>query len=70
LPFGLVILRDLADMLGIEVPCCTESIEWFQQFMPKEYVKNGKLNPDLMNETGAPIKYGFTNLDELVKDYF
>jgi len=69
LPFGLCILRNLADMLEIKVPVVTESIEWFQQFMPKEYMKDGKLNDDLIGETGAPKRYGITTLDDLVKDY-
>ena len=70
LPFGLCILRDLADMLNVKVPIVSESIEWFQQFMNKEYLKNGELNKDLIAETGTPRKYGFTDLDDLVKDYF
>eukprot|EP01080_Neovahlkampfia_damariscottae_P003329 gene3329-5768_t len=70
LPFGLCILRDLADMLDVKVPIVSESIEWFQQFMNKEYLKNGELNQELIGETGTPRKYGFTDLDDLVKDYF
>jgi len=69
IPFGLCILRDLADMLGIEVPLTNKFILWHQQFMGKEYLLDGKLNPKLIGETGAPRRYGITTLESLVQDY-
>ena len=69
IPFGLCILRNLADMLEIEVPLVNKFIIWHQNWMGKEYLKDGKLNPDLLGETGAPIRYGIKSLDSLVRDY-
>lgn len=70
IPFGLCILRDLADLLGIDVPHINKFIIWHQQFMGKDFLVDGKLNEKLIPETGAPRRYGITNLDSLVQDYF
>lgn len=70
IPFGLCILKNLADLLGVDVPKINFLIKWHQQFMGKEYLtEDNKLNPKLIHETGAPARYGFTNLDDLVADY-
>lgn len=31
--------------------------------MNKEFIINGKLNRNLINETGAPSKYGLTTIE-------
>jgi len=36
--------------------------------MGKEYLKNGKLNRDLIQETGAPSKYGLTNISLVLSE--
>jgi opine dehydrogenase len=69
IPFGLCILRDLADMLHVDVPLMNKFIIWHQGFMKKDYLKDGHLNDELIMETGAPKRYGFTDLDALVQDY-
>lgn len=70
IPFGLCILRNLADLVGVEVPYMNKFIIWHQELMGKEYLVDGKLNEKLISETGAPIRYGIKNLDSLVQDYF
>jgi hypothetical protein len=69
IPFGLVVLKDLAEMAGVEVPFTTQCIEWHQAMMNKEFVVNGKLNRDLLSETGAPSRFGFDTLDKLAAHY-
>lgn len=37
--------------------------------MGKKYIINGKLNRDLINETGAPSKYGLDTIDKLIEGF-
>lgn len=69
IPFGLVVLKDLAEMAGVQVPFTTQCIEWHQAMMNKEFVINGKLNRAILKETGAPSRYGFDTLEKLVAHY-
>ena len=69
IPFGLCVLKDLAEKLGLEVPGITRSIVWHQDILGKQYVKDGRLNPALLHETGAPSRYGYKTLEELVRHY-
>ena len=34
--------------------------------MKKEYLKDGKINPKLIKETGAPEKYGFKTIEDVI----
>ena len=69
IPFGLVVLKDLAEKAEVEVPFICHCIEWHQELMGKKYVINGKLNKALLDETGAPSRYGYDNLDKLMALY-
>mmetsp|Transcript_19229 Transcript_19229/g.38429 ORF Transcript_19229/g.38429 Transcript_19229/m.38429 type:complete len:180 (+) Transcript_19229:3-542(+) len=68
-PFGLVILKNMAEMLGnFPTPRIDFMIRWHQQFMDKNYLmEDGQLNPALLGETGAPNRYGVHNALDLVK---
>jgi len=35
--------------------------------MNKEYLKDGKLNPELIGETGCPERYGLMNIQQVVE---
>jgi len=65
-PFGLVILRDLADMVGVKTPYIDEILLWCQGLMGKEYLVNGKLNGKDMKETGAASVWGAKNIHDIV----
>lgn len=67
IPFGLCILRNIGELVGIETPVFDRHIRWFQQWMGKEYLlADGKLNEELIPETGTPVRYGITSADQLV----
>lgn len=67
IPFGLVILKDLALMLGLPTPRIDFMIRWHQQFMDKEYLlPNGLLNAKLLPETGSASGRGLASLEEVV----
>jgi len=65
-PFGLVILRDLADLVNVKTPYIDEILLWCQGLMGKEYLVNGKLTGRHMNETGAPTQYGAKTIYDTV----
>mmetsp|Transcript_18861 Transcript_18861/g.24307 ORF Transcript_18861/g.24307 Transcript_18861/m.24307 type:complete len:438 (-) Transcript_18861:281-1594(-) len=68
IPFGLVIIKSLAEMLGnFPTPTLDFLIRWHQQFMGKEYLlHDNQLNALLIGETGSPYKYGIHSLEDLV----
>jgi len=68
IPFGLVILKTLSEMLGnFPTPTLDFLIRWHQQFMGKEYLlPDNQLNALLIGETGSPYKYGIHTLEDLV----
>lgn len=69
IPFGLVVIKDIGELLGLQLPFTTQCIEWHQKLMNKQYVVDGKLNRSLIHETGAPSKYGYDSIDKLIQLY-
>jgi hypothetical protein len=69
IPFGLCVLKDLAEMLNVETPYITEAIVWHQKLMGKQFVVNGKLNNAAIHETGCPRRWGFTDFESLINHY-
>jgi len=69
LPYGLVILKDIGNIVGVDTPNVTRNIIFHQRHMPVKYVneQTGEFNRDvLLNETGAPSAYGIKNIEQLV----
>lgn len=69
IPFGLCILKNLAEMLGnLPTPTIDFLIRWHQQFMGVDFLaSDGQLNPIHLCETGTPYKYGIHTLEDLVE---
>jgi hypothetical protein len=68
-PFGLVILKDIAQLVGVKTPHMDKQIIFHQKFMPVKYVcdKTGDfLDTQAMKESGAPRSYGIKTADDLV----
>jgi len=69
MPYGLVILKDIANMLGVKTPHCDRLIIFHQKFMPVKYIceKSGEfLDNEAVKKSGAPRAYGIKSVDELV----
>ena len=59
LPFGLVIYKDIAIELGVDVPIIDELIRWNQKMVGKEFMlENGTLNGKDVAEGVYPSKFG------------
>ena len=68
-PFGLVILKDIGELVDVKTPNMDKQIIFHQKFMPVKYVcdKTGKfLDSKAVQESGAPRAYGIKTADVLV----
>lgn len=67
IPYGLCILKDIAQMIKVKTPHIDRLIEWHQKFMNKKYIVDGKLSKEAIKETGCPSKYGIKDIEKLLK---
>ena len=69
-PFGLVILKDIGQLVGVKTPNIDKQIIFHQKFMPVKYVcdKTGAFLEDskALKESGAPRAYGIKTVEDLV----
>lgn len=69
LPYGLVILKDIGNIVGVDTPIITRNIIFHQRFMPVKYVDEttGELiDKVVLEQTGAPSAYGIKTIEQLV----
>jgi len=68
-PFGLVILKDIGRIVGVQTPNITKQIIFHQKFMPITYVneRTGEFIESSLKDTGAPSRYGIKTPEELVR---
>ena len=70
MPFGLCILKNIGEIVGVPTPHITRNLIFHQRFMPVKYVneKTGEFNRDVLtSQTGAPAAYGVSTIEALVK---
>jgi len=67
IPCGLCTYKGVAELLNVETPFMDHLIMWAQGYMGKEYIINGKLNPDLIGEMFVPQRYGIKTVADLKK---
>jgi hypothetical protein len=70
MPYGLCILKNIGDLVGVPTPNVTRVLLYHQQYMPVKYLdeKTGKFNEEVLTQkTGAPAAYGIRTAEELVK---
>jgi len=66
IPYGLVVIRGMAEIAGVQTPNMDKVITWAQETMNKTYLVDGKLQGVHVKETRAPQRYGFTTLSDLL----
>ncbi|MFN0108228.1 MAG: NAD/NADP octopine/nopaline dehydrogenase family protein [Blastocatellia bacterium] len=62
IPFGLVVIRGIAEIVGTPTPRIDEVLKWCQQKLGKEYLVDSKLSGKDLITTRCPQRYGFTTL--------
>jgi hypothetical protein len=65
-PFGLVVIRGIAEIAGVPTPCIDEVLSWCQDRLGKEYLVGGRLTGRDLATTRCPQRYGFTTIDEVL----
>jgi len=68
IPEGVAMYKGIADLVGVQTPVMDEIVCFFQKFMGKEYIKNGKLAGANVMETKSPQAFGITSLEQLLRD--
>lgn len=66
IPFGLVVIRGIAEIIGLETPNIDRVLTWSQQQMEKEYLVDKKLQGRDVSTSRAPQSYGFTTLESIL----
>lgn len=71
--YGLCIAKWMAERLDIATPLIDKILEWAQQLLNVEIIKDGKLlenTPNLTDEfnSGIPSVYGIQSIDDLIED--
>lgn len=65
-PFGLVVIRGIAEIMDISTPNIDKVLIWAQEMMGKEFLVDGKIQGKHVKETRAPQRYMFTTLKDLL----
>lgn len=65
IPFGLVVIKGIAECVGVKTPVMDEVIAWGQEKLGKEYIVGSELIGKDMPDTRAPQVYGFKTLEDL-----
>jgi hypothetical protein len=68
-PFGLVVTRALADLVGVETPTIDEVIRWGQVAMQKQYLIDGQLTGRDAQDLPLPQRHGARTLEDLLDWY-
>jgi NAD/NADP octopine/nopaline dehydrogenase, alpha-helical domain len=68
-PFGLVMTRALADIVGVKTPTIDEVVRWAQSAMQKDYLVGGKLEGADARDLPMPQHHGVSALGDLVEWY-
>lgn len=64
-PFGLVVLRGVAEIAGMPTPCINSVIAWSQQQLRKQYLVGASLIGSDLLSTRCPQRYGLSRIDDL-----
>jgi len=67
-PETVATYKGIADLAGVATPVLDEITLFFQKFMGKEYIKDGKLAGADAGNTKSPQAFGITTLDDLLSD--
>jgi hypothetical protein len=68
IPYGLVVTRGIAELVGTATPVMDKVITWAQARLEREYLVAGKLQGRDLRATRAPQRYGITKINELVSE--
>jgi NAD/NADP octopine/nopaline dehydrogenase, alpha-helical domain len=65
-PFGLVVVRSIAEIAGVPTPHIDTVLKWCQEKMGNEYLVGSRLTGKDLAETRCAQRYGFTTTDDIL----
>lgn len=65
-PYGLLVVKGIAELLDVATPTIDAAIEWAQGRLGKEWLVDGKVAGKDLNESRAPQKFGLKTLEEFM----
>jgi hypothetical protein len=65
--FGLVVIRGIAELAGVATPAIDQVLTWCQEMMGKDFIVDGRLTGRNVEDTRAPQRYGFSDLESFMK---
>lgn len=65
IPFGLVVVRGIAELVGVSTPIIDKIIIWAQTQLDKTFLENGSLSGADISMSRAPQAYGIQTLEDL-----
>lgn len=66
-PYGIVVIKGIAQCVGVKTPTIDKIIAWLQVKLGKEYIVGSELTGKDLNMTRAPQAYGFKNLTDIAQ---
>ena len=66
IPYGLAVIRGIADITEVATPTIDTVLLWCQRKMNKEYLVEGHMSGRDIGETRCPQKYGIHTLDDML----
>ena len=66
IPYGLVVMKGIAEVAQVATPVIDRMILWAQEKMGKEYMVDGKISGKHVPETRSPQRYGLTTLETML----
>ncbi len=66
IPFGLVVIRGIAEIAGAPTPCIDAVLSWCQDKLGKEYLVGSSLTGKDLAATRCPQRYGFTTIPDIL----
>jgi hypothetical protein len=61
-PFGLVPIRGIAELAGVETPCIDEVLRWSQARLERTYLDGSRFTGADLGATSCPQRYGLDSL--------
>ena len=65
-PFGLVVIRGIAEIAGTPTPCMDRVLAWCQDKLGKQYLVGSSLTGKDLSSTRCPQRYGFTTMADVL----
>lgn len=68
IPYGVVVLRGVAEAVGVETPIMDEVIRWSERMLGRSYFgDNGTMSGSDTARLPLPARFGITSREELVR---